>query len=317
MVNNFSDIKVLTTINTYLIQILPNTLAMIGLFGSTLVIYIMTRPSFIKIPMFRYFIVNEVLNLFCFVLTCVWFGKIWLNYNTSDMFCQTWEFLGYTTYSIYPWINALNSVDRLVSFKYSTKFEFRKKLNFQIIIIGTIFVVALLCNVPYFVFFQESNTPSVCEIETPFRAFLLYSTTIVLADTIPLLIMITTTILILQYLVEQKKKIQRNKKNFKREIQFVKSVLIMDIWLAVCLIPFCVINLSKSIFGLNGISYNFWQLLHDCVEMLIIIHSSFSFFLYLICNKLFREYFFSMIKNVDTKKQFFSFYKRKKVVFNN
>ena len=124
-------------------------LTIICVIGISISICILTRHKFIKVSMFRYFLVCEILNLIFFIYIWSWSMPILLKWNISSTYCKLWEYTGYTMNSIYQWISTLNSVDRLLSFKYSLNYNFRKKFKYQALALAIIFLFSMITNIPY------------------------------------------------------------------------------------------------------------------------------------------------------------------------
>ena len=259
-----------------LIRILMNGSTLIGIFGNGFVIYIFTRPKFIKIRMFRYFLVNEILKMIGILLLCVWFDKRWLTIKTSDIFCKAFEYIGYCIYTMHPWISALNSIDRLLSIKYQEKIKFHKKLRNQIMAILIIVFMVLFYTAPVFLYFEKSVV-TTCAVETPLIGFHIYLINFIVSDIVPLLVMMTSSVLILKHLLNKKRRLLPKSKNFTREVQFVKSVLTIDLLTEIFLMPFFIIDFIESIFDLNGIVSPEIQIVHDSFVLLIALYSSLSF----------------------------------------
>ena len=149
----------------------------IGLIGISISIYILTRDKFMKVLMFRYFLLCEIMNLIFFVYIWSWYIPILFKWNIASLYCKLWEYTGYTLYSMYQWINSLNSVDRLLSFKYSLNYDFRKKFKYQALAVAITFLFSLIINTPYYVYFDIKNS-TICgfqDTEAEFYVHLLNS----------------------------------------------------------------------------------------------------------------------------------------------
>ena len=106
-----------------IVSIFLNCLSGVGLMLNFITIYILSRPKFLKESIFRYFLVSALLEVIALIV----------------IICQIHEFLMYTFYDFYPWISVLDSIDRLLSFKYSGKFKFIKKYKYQVLAISFLF----------------------------------------------------------------------------------------------------------------------------------------------------------------------------------
>ena len=245
-----SNQSVLNLIHEYFNYLSPIVFSCIGIVGNSLSVFILTRPKLLKESIFRYFLVIEITNLISIILLWVWFIPIVLKWEINNIFCKIMEFIGYTIYTFAAWISTLNALDRLIAFNYAHKFLFRKKLKVQLMAIISILITACLVNTPTIIYFEKSNDSSICSFNDKYAALYTYSEMLILIDIIPFLFMVTSTVSITKRLIEKKKELNQTsstiKREFKREIQFTKSVLIMDSWLLISYVPFTAVNLTKA-----------------------------------------------------------------------
>ena len=277
----------------------------IGLIGNSLIFYILTRPKFLKVSAFRYFLVNDVIDMIGIALVIAWIIQSKINWVTTALFCKIWEYIGYTCYNIYPCINALNSIDRILSIKYARRFSFRKKFKFQAFVVSIIIFILMSYDAIYF-YYVNLSPIYVCGFsENYFTAFYVYLSNILLTNLLPFCISMISTSLILHYLINHKKN-SRLTKNFKREVSILKSVLAMDIWFYVCYMPFCSINLTNATFGLqqndNG-SVWYWFLIHNFAVLLLVVAATCKLFLLVYSNKLIRKELKSLLCMRQAKKK--------------
>ena len=107
----------------YFIAIVPLVLITIGIFGNSIVFYILTRPKLIKETVYRYFIVTEVVDALNLTLVLIWFIAEVFKIITGILTYKILQSVAYLLFDLYPWISTLNSIDRLLSIKYRSKFE--------------------------------------------------------------------------------------------------------------------------------------------------------------------------------------------------
>ena len=291
---------IINLINSYLILVSSAVLTTIGLIGNFIVIYILTWKNFLKEPFFRYFLVQEVLNIISLIIMWIWYLPLYLKWNTSSIFCKSIEYAGYVIYSIYPWISVINSVDRLLAFKYPTDFLFRKKFKYQASAVSFIFIISILSNVPTYLYFEKRNS-TICGISSNFTKLYIYSAYIIFVDIIPLILMMMSTVIIVRVLIRSKKRLnvsESRTRELNREKLFFKSVLIMDMWLFICFAPFHILDLVEAKLRIDTpnflAKYFYWNLLHNIGFLFIIIQTSCSLFVLLMCNKLFKAKFFEL-----------------------
>jgi hypothetical protein len=283
-----------TTVGSY---ILVSTvgLSIFGLVGNSFVIYILTRPKFLKESMFRYFLVSNltcVLNISLVIMYGI--SQFNLKLNKSLLFCQVYTYLVYFAYSFYAWVSVVNSIDRVISIKYP-RFKCFKKFKYQKLIISITAITLLLINIPRAIYVQTSNQV-FCAIQDIQTGFIINIINLIVSNVLPFLIMLLSTILLLHYLVTQKSKLRQNIVNYKREKEFVKNVLVMDVWFIVLYSPYCIMGFLLFTLDFSKIDSEMWQTGFTIAILLGYFETTCNFFVYFFCNKLFRNYFLSILK---------------------
>ena len=270
-------------------------LIFIGSIGNPLTFYILTRPKFLKETIFRYFIVAEIIDMINLILLLIWFLSSAFKFIEGVLACKLLQYIAYVLFSLYPWISTLNSVDRLLAINFRSQFKFRKELKFQALAVGCIVFAALLANIPYLIYIDLDNN-SNCVLQDDLVAFYIYLGYIIGSDVIPFFIRILCTVFTVMFLIRSKRKVYRLKPSYKRETTLLKSVLTMDIWFLICYTPVIVIDLIQHKYSIRSATEPFWLLLHDTLAMLPMVQASCNFFIFLLCNKLFKKQFYSLMK---------------------
>ena len=267
--------------------------SVISLMLNSLSVYILTRAKFLKESMFRYFLVNELVSTFG--LSIVWLHLIPLitNWDIPLIFCPFHELVLYTCNSFYPWISVLNSIDRLLSLKYHGRFKFIKKFKYQFLAISLIFISSILINIPR-LFYSGFSNVTICFINDFQIGLYVNTSNLFLSVLVPFFIMLYSTIAILYYMITQKRRLKQNLINYRREKDFARSVLSMDLWFLLCYSPFSVLPLYQSFYN-KPIHEESLKIFVLITVVLMFSEMSFNFFVYLLCNKQFRNYFSSMI----------------------
>jgi hypothetical protein len=116
---------------------------------------------------------------------------------------------------------------------------------------------------------------------------------LIISNLIPFLIMLLSTTLNLHYMINQKRRLQQRFVNYKREKDFVKSILTMDLWLFFCFSPFSFSDLYQFVY-VSLINETNLKIFIIVAQVLMSIGGGFNFFVYFSCNKQFRKYFLSM-----------------------
>ena len=215
--------------------------------------------------------------------------------DSSYMFCNVMTYILHTLYDLYPWISAINSIDRVFSLKYPSKFKFFKKFKYQALTISIILAALLLINVPHYLYDDSSNTTlSLCNINSPNIGFYLYLANLIISMVLPFVIMLFSTFFIFHHLMRQSQRVHENNVDYNREKDFIKSVLSMDLWFLICYSPICVVLLLQYTSLFNFSNREVWKLIFDVFAFLSVAEISFNFFLYYFCNRVFKKYFHSM-----------------------
>ena len=229
------------------IQLTLAVLSLAGIIGNTFNFYILSRPKFLKESMFRYFMANEIFGSICLIFMWIHYIPIIFGLNVSNLYCKMVIYTTYVFYYSYPWIYVLNSVDRLISLKYPFKFQLRKKFKTQALTIGSILLVFTFSNVTYLVYEERGliNGTFLCSVNDRKIAIIITGVNFIFSNFISSCIIVTITCLLANYLITQKQVIQEERSNFKREIQFIKCILTMDIWFIITYTPFTITDLIQ------------------------------------------------------------------------
>ena len=129
----------------------------LALFGNSLVLLILSRPEFMKVPMFRYLIAATLFDTINVLLSVPFVFPEPFQIYKNSFSCKLFNYLTYIVYNISPWILSLSSIDRYLSIKYPKGFDFRNKFKFQFFAMVIIFFSISLIDVPYLIFYEVSN----------------------------------------------------------------------------------------------------------------------------------------------------------------
>ena len=293
-----SLIMLINSINSKFSLIAAIVLTIVGVIGNPIVFFILTKSRFRNVSIFRYSIVSVVND--SFVLITMWpynFPEAF-QMNTSSISCKLSQYFGYLFYQFCSWIIVLSSIDRLLSVKYATRFQFRNKLKYQALALSVIFVVILFLDIPFYSYFDihvQSNNSTLCATNDIFIQFYIDLTNLLISTIIPFFIMVLCTILIGHTLITQKSRLMENRRTYKKELQYVKVLYALDAFFLICNLPFCIQQLISDGFTINNKPYFFQTFIFNVTNSIIYIQNAFAFFVYFISNKGFRKYFLSII----------------------
>ena len=286
--------EALNKIDTYIKQLGPPVLTIIAFFGNSISLYILTRPKFIKVAMFRYFIFIIIFASLSLVLIWLQFIPLLLNWNPPVEYCKIFIYFVYIGYNFYPWIHVLNSFDRLLFIKFLNRFKRFRTKKFQFIALIVIFTVFCLTNVSY-ILFETSSNQTVCTLIDRSLGFYISLGNLLISDLIPFCLIVLSTSINFQHMMMNKNLTTiLAKRKYRREKWFLKSVLSMDVWFLLGYLPYSLLTFLTyaNVFDEEN---QFWPFSHDLSILIVILETSCNFFVLLICNRLFRIYFKNMI----------------------
>ena len=267
-------------------------LTIICLIGNPLVIYIFSRPKFLKVSMFRYWIaiaIADTLNLLS-NWPSVYPDEFLVNEHSIS--CKIFYYLYYALYQMTPWILVLSSVDRLLSVRYPTALKFRNSFKYQLLAITCIIAFISLANIPIYLYHDIKDVYGCVTTNDKLQIYLDLMNALVMT-LIPFFAMVVTTGLIWHQLIDKKKKLkQENRKRYKKDVQLIKILCIMATYFLLSNLPYCIYMVVCDLLQINA----FETLGLYIVNTLSYGFSACDFFIYFIFNKLFRSYFLTMIK---------------------
>ena len=267
-------------------------LTAIGLVGNSLVVFILSRPEFLKVPMFRYLIAATIFDTINVLLSWPSVYPDAFQVNNLPISCKLYIYLFYIPFQASPWIIALSSVDRYLSIKYPKSLNFRNQFKYQLLAIIIILIGILLIDIPFYIYHDVLSNETGC-VPTEYKIeFYLDVLDALISTIIPFIIMILSTILTSCLIVSQKAKLQKdNSKKFQKEMQLIKVLLAMDIYFLICNLPYCILTIVDDVLAINYFgTFSFYIL-----NALTYVFSSCDFIIYFSFNKLFRKHFLSMI----------------------
>ena len=278
--------SVLKLIDQNLIQIGTYFFTIIALIGNSLVFYILTRLKFLKETIFRYFIASQTVATLIFMLVWVHTLRVVFSWNVAEYYCKIYVYFLSVAYCFYPWISVLNSIDRLLSVKYRSKFKFRKEIKYQLLALGIVLTSIMFTNIPYL--FYEVPSETKCIINNNTIGFYISLETLAISCFIPFIVKLFITTITIHYLLANKIKLQhkiRDENFFIREKRFAKSVLTMDLWHFICYSPYCLFCFLRYALDKNIVKSFEWKLSYDSTIVLALADVCCNFFILLSSSK--------------------------------
>ena len=252
-----------------------------GLFGNTIVIFILTRRKFLRETTFRFLIVSTIGGSMKLLLT---WPITFLDSNaTDDYTCKLASYFGFLIGRFTPWMNGLSSLDRYISVKYPQKFKFRNQFKCQALAVLILLTTLILIDLPFYFYVGKPINQTVCSPINYEAGIVLDILYVLLTILIPVTISLVTTYLTSKHLIEHKRRLYIV--NFRREKQFffillgINTLFIMSQTPFIVLIVVCCV-LKTDFFG---------TMAYYIVYSLTNVYVSFDIIIYFISNKLFRK----------------------------
>jgi hypothetical protein len=265
-------------------------LTIIGFAGNAIGCYILSKLK--KETIFHYFYINNIIGFVGIFLIWLHFIPIYFNMNITDMYCKIYLYFGFSGYYVYPWINVLNSIDRLFSLKYPQKFKFRKQFKYHRIAIAVIIFIILGINVPYIIYEgrNENGVDFMCYIENDLIALYLTANGFFWSIFLPSCLMLASTLIITQFLITQKRNMRQNTVNYKREKEFVKSTLTMDLWFILCYSSLAITDLLQYTLNEQELNSEAYKNIRNLSAVLGMMEFTCNTYVLMLCNKVFRNH---------------------------
>ena len=268
-------------------------LTIIALIGNSLVVYVLTREEFHKIPLFRLLTVSTVFDTLS--LLNVWPGSFneLFGISSSNFKCKIFAYLVYVPGQISSWIIVYTGIDCLISVKFPRKFEFRNTIKFQLLLVINILIFMLLIDIPY-IYTKEVlliQNETKCVVNNFNIAFYINLTSASILTLFPNLISILNSFIIFKQLTSRKAKLQ-NRIKLAKETKLFKVYISISIFYLITNLPYCILVIISNLLNvsLNG------TLIWNVFLLIAVIYPAFDFFTLYFSNHLFRSYIKSIIK---------------------
>jgi hypothetical protein len=257
-----------------------------SLIGNSLVAFILLKLKELKKePIFRYLLVAAIFDQFNGIM--IWpsyFQNVFL-INQQEISCKLFYFFLTTLQEFSSWINVTISIDTYVMVKFSANHQKRKKIRYQVIILSSIFAILCCLNVPW-AYYPTVVSTIGCYSTDPFIAIYLSFYKTILQIFIPCILMLVFSSLTYLELVIKKRRVRRHN-ILRKEKNLFKTSLFFNILFFVCNIPYF-FQFLISYFT----NYMFSQIVTDILMFIQYLFYSLDIFIYLISNRIFREYCF-------------------------
>ena len=293
-----SLLKLLKTILVYLYPI-P---ILIGLVTNSLTFIIFSRQRFqntIFSTYFRFYLAIETLSIF-FPITKI----LELNFDIklgeiSKFTCKLRLFISYVNFPIASWILVSISLDRYLSIVFPTKFLYRKKPIFQLIISLFIIGFNVCLYTPIWIDFSqitqsinETNKSDMFAIKCSTDHKWINLIDLFYSTVIPFLFMICFTLLTIKKVYDSR----RSTSNYnKKDLKFAILTIMNNILFLILNLPAILLKTIK----IHTESFNnlddLYQFIHSFLLVFVYIDMTLTFFINLCVNSLFKKELYDFI----------------------
>jgi hypothetical protein len=274
----------------YLLCSLAIIFIIVGCIGNIISIIIFLKKEFITQSTTFYLIICSIINIISVLnLPVIIFPEIWTD---STVLCKTLGGFTLILLQLQSWVYVLCSLDRCLTTIVPVKFLWKNKMKFQTaIFLMCIFMIILLCA-PQFYFYEKSivvssnETYSICSFPIGVSWIFPYFQYqfIFFRVIIPFTISIVASILTIYKLCASKRKIGKSEwKNMRREVQYSKALIIMDILFIIFRIP-SLVNIIQN----NSVTY-IYTFNNAFFTIIGNVHNAFLFLIFIVFNRIYRK----------------------------
>ena len=288
-----SDSETINVFNTFFTSSSTIILTILGLTGNLIVFFVYTSVQFRNVPMFRYYAISVIFETLELLLIWPFNYSDFFQFNSNSISCKTVVYFAYLFGEYVSWIAVVIAIDRLMSVKDATKYKFRKKLSFQLLVLLTTFLISSIIYAPYFIFndvIAYSDNTTVCEVEDPVTSISIHVSDFFISTLIPFILMLILSCMTGYYLINNKRRL--NVKKLRKEIRLFKILISMNIFFFLCYFPWS----SYVVYTLQNISPDYMSVVYNVTNFIIFLYCSCSFIVHLICNRKFRSVILSCKK---------------------
>ena len=277
-------------------------LTVFGLTGNLIVFLVYIKKAFRDVPMFRYYAISAIFETLELLLIWPFNYPDYFQFNQNSISCKTVQYLAYLFTQYVSWIAVVIAFDRLISIKYSNKYQIRKKFSFQITVLSIFFLLSSFIYSPYFIFndiIKDSNT-TFCGVEDTIISISMDVGDFLVSALIPFTIMMSLSCMTGYYLINNKRRL--NVKKLRKEIRLFKILISMNIFFFLCYFPWSAYVITNDAFTLENISPDYMSVVYNITNFIIFLYCSCSFIVHFICNTKFWSYllaFFTCAKNAN------------------
>ena len=286
-------------------------ISLIGLITNLLSLIIFSRKKFKKTifsTYFRFYLVIEIINQIFPINKMLEFNQGIYFTSISTFCCKIRKFFANYNYAITPSFLVIISIDRFLSIAYPSKFSFRKKSLFQILISWLVIGFNFGLYTPFWSFYlketvkNQTNQTSVIysyECYSPF-AWLKFIN-IFQQSAIPLFLMFLFTLLTIRTVFNSRTTSSNNSSIVKtKDIKFAITTITFNILFLFFNLPYFILLLINDYSNFFTNRTDLFKMLEALFYFFFYFNSTVIFFVNYILNSLFRKEFESFVFGMNT-----------------
>jgi hypothetical protein len=271
----------------------------VGIIGNSVVFYILTRQEFLKNSFFRYVLISTCFDALNSLQTIPYTFSDFFKMKELDISCKLCFYIINLTLTMSPWMNVIISIDVFILIKYPLRFNFRKKLKFQIAICSSLFFAVCVINIPNW--FYSAIVPTFgCTSPTQEISFYMNMFNMILQIIAPFILTVIFLSLSFHQLLVKKK--IKNRKGEKTEKSFFKILILLNILFCLFNLPNVVAGIITNFFDFNCESIKLVETILFFLTQFSYLYFSLDIIAYSFSNKLFRKYLLSLLACFFSKK---------------
>ena len=305
-----AKIQLLQQIDLILNRYYPPILIFFSIILNGISFYIYTRPCLIKTSAGFYYSILAIIETLAVICgSFKFFSTIDFDYNLLDKsiyLCKIFKTSIYILTQLASWILVIISIDRLFLIKFPHKCIGSKYRKIRKLCVVLLFFIVVMINMPNLYFFNLINKNTtlndtivcekVCEFDSNifYNNIILNSIDLALTCFVPFIFMTWSGIIVSIIIIKSKKKITTTPSNsIKNKYKFLSILLARNFFFLLFNLPIYVtLFISNNTIDTSDLlKTNRIKLLVTISNICVYINFSFSFFVHVTFNKLFRELF--------------------------
>lgn len=274
----------------------------VGIIGNIISVVIYLRKKFRNQSIGIYLAVLSIFNIFA--VASLLNDMYSFEWSRTTAYCKYYAYLHYINLQYCSWILVINSMDHLLSIVMAIRLNNKifKTKKFQFLVLFVCLLILFLINIPLFMHAYYNEKEKGCDLHAHV-SYIIDIIDMFVCTLVPFIIMTVCTFIIISKVFKLKKpmnKRNRSSKNiFKKKTVFARTVIGINVLFLACNLPISIIliilNYNTYAQTLSSSKKAELKLVYTIFHLIMYVHNAIPFFVYLICNRLFRQEFLQLI----------------------